>query len=76
MVRLWKILLHFADFGDVFVQFTGVHPPVVEIIPGHGRMIGEADFLETQFQGASDIFLRLAGRVAAKRRVHVIIRGQ
>ena len=74
--QLRKILLHLADFGDVFIEFVGVHPPVVEIILWHRRMIREADFLESKCQRAPDIFLRLAARVAAEWRVHVIIGGQ
>jgi len=64
------------DFGDVFVQLIGTHPPVVKIIARHRRMIGEADFRQAKFDGAAGIIHRLAGRMAAERRVHVQIGGQ
>jgi hypothetical protein len=36
-------------------------------------MVGEADFLESKLKRAFGVFTRLAGRVPAKRRVHVVI---
>ena len=38
-------------------------------------MVGEADFGQADCNGAGGVFHRLAGRVAAERRVHVIIGG-
>ena len=73
--QLRKILLRLADLGDVFVELVGVHPPVVEIVLRHRRMVGEADFRQADGQRARGVFARLAGRVPAKRRVHVIIGG-
>ena len=60
--QLRKILLYPADFGNVLVQFVGIHPPVIKIVLRHRRMIRKTDFLESEFQRAPDIFLRFAAR--------------
>jgi hypothetical protein len=36
-------------------------------------MVRKADFFESEFQRAADVFVRLAPRMAAKQRVHVVI---
>ena len=76
MVRLRKILLRLADFFDVFAKLTQIHPPVVKIVLPHRRMVGEADFGQSDGDGVFRIFDRFAGCMAAERRVHVVIGGQ
>ena len=71
--ELREILLCFADFLHIFAELVEAHAPIVEIIPAHWGMVGEADFRETEFHGAFRVVHRFAGRVAAKRRVHVQI---
>ena len=74
--QLRKLFLRAADFGDVFVQLRKIHAPVVEIILTHRRVVGESDFRQAERDGAARVIHRLAGRVAAERRVHMIIGGQ
>ena len=74
--QLREILLRLADFPDVFVQLIGAHPPIVEIVARHRRVVGKANFIESKFKRAFCIFARLTGCVAAERRVHVVIGGQ
>jgi len=71
--ELRKFLLGQPDLGDVFIELASEHPPVVEIIALHGRMIGEPNFRQAEFHGAAGIFHRFACRVTTERRVHVII---
>ena len=71
-----KFLLRQPDLGDVFIQLPVEHAPVVEVIARHRRMIGEADFCQAEFAGAACVIHRFAGRMAAERRVHVVIGGQ
>ena len=59
--ELWKFLLRPADFGDVFIELVGAHPPVVEVVLPHRRMVGEADFRQTDFH-------RPGGRIPPARR--------
>ena len=42
------VLLRPPHFFHVFVQLIEAHPPVVEIIPAHGRMIAEADLAQAE----------------------------
>ena len=70
------VALRAAHARHVVVELIGAHPPVVEIIAPHGRMIGEADFLQSQGDGVRGVLGRLAHRVAAERRVHVVISRQ
>ena len=74
--ELRKILPRLADFFDVFIQLIQIHPPVVEIVLPHRRVVGEANLRQPDGDGAFCKFDRLAGRVAAERRVHMIIGGQ
>ncbi len=69
-----ELFLSAADFLDVLIQLIQAHAPFVEIVLLHRRMVGEADFIKPQFNCARRIFHRLAGGMAAERRVHVIIR--
>jgi len=73
--ELWKILLRLADLFDVFVQLNLIHPPIVKIVLPHRRMVGEADLVQSDGDSVFRILNRLAGRVAAERRVHMIIAG-
>ena len=68
--------LRAADFFHVLIKLIGAHPPVVEIITTHRRVIGETDLGESERDGLRGIIRRLADRMAAKRRVHVIISRQ
>ena len=74
--ELGKIPLRFADFFDVFGKLIQIHPPVVEIVLAHRRMVGEANFSQSDGGSLFCIFDRLAGCVAAERSVHMIIGGQ
>ena len=71
--ELRKIPLRLADFFDVFIQLRGIHPPVVKIVARHWRMVGEADLGQSEGNGVFCVFGRLAGGMAAERRVHVVI---
>ena len=74
--ELWELALRPADFFNVFVELAIEHAPVIEIITLHRRVIRETDFGEPEFHTTTRIIHRLAAGVAAKRRVHVIIRRQ
>ena len=71
--ELRKGFLRPPDFGDVFIKLPVEHPPAVEILLRHRRMVGKADLRQTQRDGLAGIIHRLARRVAAERRVHVQI---
>ena len=61
------------DAGDILVEVGGLHAPVIKVIPRHGAVVGEADFLEAEPDGLRRQFGRLARGVAAQGRVHVVI---
>ena len=65
--------LRLPHFRNIFIQLVEPHAPVVEVIPPHGRVVGEAYFRQPQLDCVRGILRRLAGRVLAERRVHVII---
>ena len=64
-----------ADLFHVFIQLIKAHPPIIKVIPAHGRVIREADLPEAELRRARGILRRLAHGVSAERRVHVIVSG-
>ena len=46
-----KIFLREPDLGDVFIKLIVSHPPVVEIIARHWRVVGKTDFSQAKFDG-------------------------
>ena len=75
-LELWKFFLCAADFGDVFIQLTVRHAPVIEVIAGHGRMVREANFREADFHRVPRVIHWFTRRMAAERRMHMQISGQ
>ena len=73
--ELREILLRGAHSGHVFVKLVEPHAPVVEVIPAHGGVIGEADFREAGGERLGGVLGGRAGGVPAQRRVHVVICG-
>ena len=57
------IALRLADALNVFFELVEPHPPVVEIIRPHRRMVAEADFLQAKSGGAPGVVHRFADRV-------------
>ena len=64
------------DLGHVFIELGIAHPPVIEVVAGHGRMVGEADFRKAGGVRDARIIHGLANRMAAERRVHVQVGGK
>ena len=62
--------------ASLFAKVAEGHAPVVEIIALHRRVIGESDLRQAKRHGVGRVFRRLAHRMVAERRVHVIIRRQ
>src|ERR1043166_1323443 len=73
--QLGEFPLRLAHFFHILIELIQAHPPVVEIIPRHRRMIGEADLAQPGLECARGQLPRLARRVPAKRRMHVIVSG-
>src|SRR5258706_12992095 len=69
------IALGFANFLHVLAQLIESHPPIIEVVLAHRRMIAETNFLQPDRQRPRRILGRFAGSMAAKRRMHVIISG-
>ena len=67
------ILSRLLDAFDIIVELTIIHPPIVEVIAGHGGMVGETDFAQAQRLRMSGVFGGFTGGMAAQRGVHVII---
>ena len=65
-----------VDFFDVQIQVALEHPPVVKIVARHRRVLGEPDLGQAKAPSLGGIFSRFALCMAAKGRVHVIIRRQ
>ncbi len=66
-------LARLFNLGDVGVELVGAHAPVVEVVFGHGVVVGEADFGQAGGEGTLGEFGGGAGGVAAQRGVHVVI---
>ena len=48
--------------------------PIVEVVLGHGVMVGKTDFLQTNLERLGRQFSRFPHRVMAERCVHVVVR--
>ena len=64
------------DTGDILVEVGGPHAPIVEVIPRHRGVVGEAELFQAEADGLRRQFSRLARGMAAEWGVRVIISGQ
>ena len=69
-----RLLSGEVDLFDVPIYIPLKHPPIIEIVPWHRRMLGKSDLRQANTNCLGSVLRWLPFRVATEGGMHVIVR--